>query len=107
MCSVSPKSPHIHGLTGHHLKDPELDCIFFVHYNLTTEFCQESLQSRRIIIFVHETLLYTNTNLNAFCKEQCIEVCYTSHLQIFVYSLLIHLQLGTLCIGIHPQLTVY
>jgi hypothetical protein len=27
ICSMSPKSPHIHCLTGHHLKDPELDCI--------------------------------------------------------------------------------
>ena len=40
ICRLSPKSPHIHCLTGHHLQDPELDCIFFMHYNLATKFCR-------------------------------------------------------------------
>ena len=98
ICSLSPISPHRRCLTGHHLQDPELDCILFMHYDLATKFCQHSLKSRRISIFFYETLLYTNTNLNAFCKEQDIEVCYVSHLQIFVYYLLTDLQLGTLYI---------
>jgi hypothetical protein len=38
ICSLSPISPYIHCLTGHHLQDPELDSIFFMHYNLTTKF---------------------------------------------------------------------
>jgi hypothetical protein len=37
--SLSPISPHIHCLTGHHLQDPELYCIFLMHYNLATKFC--------------------------------------------------------------------
>jgi hypothetical protein len=46
-----------------------------MHYNLAAKFWQQSRKSRRISIFVFETLLYTNTNLNAFSKEQDIEVC--------------------------------
>jgi len=53
ICSMSPRSPHIHCLTGHHLKDPELDCIFLKHYNLTAKLCSQSLKSRGISIFVH------------------------------------------------------
>jgi len=69
---MSPKSPHIHCLTGRHLKDPELDCIFLKHYNLTAKLCSQSLTSREISIFV---LLYTIVNLNSFYKEQVIEAC--------------------------------
>ena len=47
---ISPISPHTHCLTGRHIKDPELDCIFLKHYNLTAKLCGQSLNSRGISI---------------------------------------------------------
>ena len=51
ICSMCTRYPHIHCLTGRHIKDPELDCTFLKHYILTAKFCQQSLKSRGISIF--------------------------------------------------------
>jgi exonuclease III len=73
--SLSPDFPQVLCLTEHHLKHFEIDFVCVDQYKLGAKFCRESFKSGGVSTFVHDTLQFTNINLDEFCKEQDIEAC--------------------------------
>jgi hypothetical protein len=58
----------------HHLKEHKLEKMLIEHYNLHAKFCRKNLKDGGVSIFVHESLNFTNINVQEFSKEQVIEV---------------------------------
>jgi exonuclease III len=73
--SLLPELPHILCLTEHFLTEQEVESLFIDHYSLGTKFCRKILKTGGTCIYVHESLTFTNINLQEFCIEQDIEVC--------------------------------
>jgi len=71
---VLPKLPHVICLTEHHSKEQEIETLSRDHYILGAKFCRQSLKHRGTGIFVHESLAFTNVNLQEFCMEQDIDM---------------------------------
>jgi hypothetical protein len=63
---VVPKIPHLVCLTQHHLKEQEIETLSTDHYILGAKFCRENLKHGGTGIFVHESLPFTNINLQEF-----------------------------------------
>jgi hypothetical protein len=61
----------------HHLKEHELERIPIEHCNLGAKFCRKNLKDGRVSIFVHDSLNFTNVNVQEFGRKQGIEVCAT------------------------------
>ena len=63
---LSPYFPQVLCLTEHHLKHSEIDFIYMDHYNrgIKLNFFRESLKNGGVSIFVHDTLQFTNININ-------------------------------------------
>jgi hypothetical protein len=72
---VLPKLPHVICLTGHHSKEQEIENLSINHYMLGVKFCRQILKYGCIGIFVHESLAFTNIDLQEFCMEQDTETC--------------------------------
>jgi hypothetical protein len=68
--SLFPELPHILCLTGHHLKEYEIDKISFANYNLGAKFCRQVLKSGGVCIFILECIKLMNINLHNRCKQQ-------------------------------------
>ena len=73
--SVLPKLPPVLCLTGHHLKEQEIETLSIDHYILGSKFCRQNLKHRGTGIFIHESLAFTNIDLQEFCIEQDIQTC--------------------------------
>jgi exonuclease III len=58
------------------------------YYNLGAKFCRSNLKNGGACIFVHESLNFSNINLQELCIEQDIEIC----------AIKIHLHITTICI---------
>jgi exonuclease III len=72
---VLPKLPHVICLTQHHLKEQEIESLSIDHYIPGAKSCRKCLKHGGTDIFVHESLAFTNTDLQEFCMEQDIETC--------------------------------
>jgi len=70
--SLFPELPHILCLTGHLLKEYEIDMISFANYNLGAKFCRQVLKNVGVCIFIHESIKLMNINLHNSCKQQDI-----------------------------------
>jgi hypothetical protein len=59
----------------HRIKAYEFERTVIEHCNLGVEFYRKNLKDGGVRIYVHESLNFTNINLQEFGKEQDIEVC--------------------------------
>jgi exonuclease III len=73
--TLLPNLPHVVCLTEHHLTEQELDILSIAHYTPGAKFCRTNLKHGGTGIFIHESLAYTNIDLQKFCTEQDIETC--------------------------------
>jgi exonuclease III len=73
--SVLPKLSHVICLTEHHSIEQEIGTFSIDHYILGAKFCRQGLKYRGTGIFVHESLAFTNIDLQGFSMEQVIETC--------------------------------
>jgi exonuclease III len=69
--SLYPLLPHLLCITEHHLNHLDLRHTHIEHYNISADYCRQTLRQGGVCIFVHDTINY----LNAFCKEQDLEAC--------------------------------
>ena len=68
-------SPDTLYLTEHHLKEQEIENLSTDHYIFGAKSCRLCLKHGGTGIFVHESLAFTNTDLQEFCIEQDTETC--------------------------------
>ena len=73
--SILPKLPHVVCLTEHHLREQEIENLSIAHYTLGAKFCRLNLKQGGTGIFVHESLAFTNIDIQEFCMEQDTETC--------------------------------
>ena len=73
--SILPILPHVVCLSEHHLRDHEIENLSIAHYTLGAKFCRKNLKQGGTGIFVHESLAFTNIDLQESCIEQDIETC--------------------------------
>ena len=66
-------------LTEHHLREQEIENLSIAHYTLRAKFCRQNLKQGGTGIFVHESLAFTNIDLQNYCMEQDIETCQLVH----------------------------
>jgi exonuclease III len=97
---VLPKLPHVICLTGHHSKEQEIETLSIDHYILRAEFCRQSLKYRSKGIFAHESLAFTNIDLQEFCMEQDTETCTVNINLLNYYN--IYIPQYIICIYISP-----
>ena len=62
-------------LTEHHAKDQEIETLYIDQYILGAKYFRQSLKHGGRGIYVHESLAFTNIDLQKFCIEQDIETC--------------------------------
>jgi hypothetical protein len=62
-------------LTEHRLKEQEIENLSIDHYILGAKSCRQCLKHGGTGISVHESVAYTNIDLQEFCMEQDIEIC--------------------------------
>ena len=65
--------PHLLCITEHHLRDFEIGNIYINHYNLGAFYCRKSQKYGGVGIFIHDTLTYSNIDLNKYCNEFDLE----------------------------------
>jgi len=70
-----PNLPQVICLTEHHSKEQERETLTIDHYTLGAKFCRQCLKHGGTCIFIHESLAFTNIDLQEFCMEQDIETC--------------------------------
>jgi len=66
--------PHIICITGHHLKDFEMDMMSLEHYKLGTKFCRQQYKIGGACIFVHESIDFDVISTHHICKEKDLEI---------------------------------
>jgi hypothetical protein len=66
---------HIICLTEHHMRDSIIDTFLLPHYNLAAKFCRKKLKNGGVCIFIHESIRFSNINLEKFCNEKDLEIC--------------------------------
>ena len=59
----------------HHLKEQEIETLSIDHYILGAKFYRQTLKHGGTGIFIHESLAFTNIDLQEFYMEQDIEMC--------------------------------
>jgi hypothetical protein len=72
---LSTNPPHSIRLMEHHLGANEIDTIVLANYSLGAKFCRNTFRNGGVYIFTHESIQFTNINLNKFCKEKDLEIC--------------------------------
>jgi exonuclease III len=73
--SLSVDFSHTTCLTEHHIRINDIDTILLTNYNLGANFCRNVFKNGGVCIFIHESIQFTNINLEKFCKEKDLEVC--------------------------------
>jgi hypothetical protein len=68
-------TPHIICITEHHLKDYEIDNTHLLSYKLAAKYSRTKLKHGGVSIYIHETLNFTNINLQKYSKYQDLEIC--------------------------------
>jgi exonuclease III len=76
ICSMSSNFPQILCLSEHHLKQTKLDQINTEGFKLCTAYCRQSMKRGRVCIFIQKGLEYSKINVNKYCKDQDIEICF-------------------------------
>ena len=61
-------------LTEHHFKEQEIESLAIEHYTVSAKFCRHNLKQGGTCIIVHESLTFTNIDLQEFCIEEDIEI---------------------------------
>jgi len=97
--SVLPKLSHVICLTENHSIEQEIETFSIDHYILGAKFCRQSLKYRGTGIFVHESLAFTNIDLQGFCMEQDIETCGQNKLTTYynIYNMYLQIADWQLC----------
>ena len=72
---VLPLLPQIICLTKHHLSNQEIGNISINQYLLGAFYCKSSRKFGGVNIFVHESLTYSNIDVNSYCHDHDLEVC--------------------------------
>jgi exonuclease III len=62
-------------LTEHHLNILAKTYVNKEGYTIRAPFCRKKKKKGGVIIYVHNSLQYTNIDLSEYCKEQDIEIC--------------------------------
>jgi hypothetical protein len=89
-----PELPHVICLTEHHLNIVEKNYVKSEGYTIGAQFCRSLFERGGAIIYVHNSLKFTNVDLSEYRKEKDIEICavklnintlhvYTVHQQNF------------------------
>jgi len=69
-----PDLPYVICLTQHHLNIQEKSHVNIESYTIGAQFCWTSYERGGIIIYVHNSLKFTNIDLSEYCKEKDIEI---------------------------------
>ena len=72
---VLPLLPQIICLTEHHLSNQEIGNISINQYLLGAFHCRSSRKFGGVNVFVHESLTYSNTDVNRYCHDYDLEAC--------------------------------
>jgi exonuclease III len=82
---------HIICLTEHHMRDSIIDTFILPHYNLGTKFCRKKLKNGGVCIFIHESIQFSNINMEKFCKDKDLEICavrlHLAHYEICIITI--------------------
>jgi hypothetical protein len=70
-----PNLPHVVRLTEHHLNAMELRHVNLENYTLGAQFCRALFEKGGVVVYVHNSLNFTNTDLSKHSKEKDIEIC--------------------------------
>jgi hypothetical protein len=72
---VLPLHPQIICLTEHHLSNLEADNISISRYILGAFYCRPRHKFGGVNILVHESLIYSNIDVNRYCHDYDLETC--------------------------------
>jgi len=72
---LHPDLPHVTCLSEHHLIIQEICYVNLECYTIGTQFCRSIYQRSGVIIYVHNSLQFTNIDLSDYCIEKIIEIC--------------------------------
>ena len=75
LSALYPDFPHVLCLTEHHMDTLDFDLVTIDHFNLGAVYCRNTLSKGGVCIFVHNSLNFSNINLDRFCIDQTIEIC--------------------------------
>jgi hypothetical protein len=75
LSALCPDFPHVLCLTEHHIPSLERNNVVTDHYNLGAVYCRKILSKGGVCIFVHNSINYSNINLDRFCIDKTIEIC--------------------------------
>jgi hypothetical protein len=88
---LHPILPHVICLTEHHLNILVKTFVNIEGYTIGAQFCRVSYEKGGVIIYVHNSLQYTNIDLSKYCKEKNIEICslklIINSLNIFIITI--------------------
>jgi hypothetical protein len=83
---LHPILPHVICLTEHHLNILEKTYVNIEGYTIGAQFCMVTYEKGGVIIYVHNSLQYTNIDLSEYCKEKYIEIlCTQINCKFFKY----------------------
>jgi len=70
--SFASKLPHVLCLTEHHLKYSQLNYVHIGNYNSGAYYCRQLCEKGDVVIFVHNSLCFSNIDFVKHCEEQDI-----------------------------------
>jgi exonuclease III len=73
--ALGPNPPHALCLTEHHMSSLDVDFVTIDQYNLGAVYCRNTFSKGGVCIYVHNSLNYSNINLDSFSIDQIIEIC--------------------------------
>jgi hypothetical protein len=72
---ILPLLPQVICLTEHHLNNQEISNISINQYLLGAHYCRSRHKFGGVNIFVHESLIYSNIDVNRYCHEYDLKAC--------------------------------
>jgi hypothetical protein len=69
-----PDLSHVLCLMEHHLNKMGINHVYVENYNLGAQFCR-AIQEKVVVIYIHNSLKFSNIDLSKHCKEKYIEIC--------------------------------
>jgi len=72
---ILPLLPQIICLTEHHFSNQEIGNISINQYLLGAFYCKTSCKFGGVNVFVHESLTYSNIDVNRYCHDYDLEAC--------------------------------
>jgi hypothetical protein len=74
-CHLHVDLRHIACLTEHHLHHDELASLCIENYALGAYYCRKTKHKGGACMFIHNSITFTNLNIDNYCLEQDNEVC--------------------------------